>query len=220
MSLLLLLGPRTLPEYRDPEARRLDLRSAAMSLMALLAVVYGLKQVAQDGFSPMPLLVIVGGVILGVLFVRRQQRLESPIIDVGLFRIRAFTASLGAYLLAIFVVIGYFLFISQYLQLVLGLSPLEAGLWSLPSSAGFIVGSITAPRIIHRFRPSVVMGVGMTVAAIGTMALLALGIGGMGNLFLVVAASIVIDLGLAPVIQLATELIVGSAPPEQAGGSL
>ena len=124
MSLLLLLGPRTLPEYRDPEARRLDLRSAAMSLMALLAVVYGLKQVAQDGFSPMPLLVIVGGVILGVLFVRRQQRLESPIIDVGLFRIRAFTASLGAYLLAIFVVIGYFLFISQYLQLVLGLSPL------------------------------------------------------------------------------------------------
>jgi DHA2 family multidrug resistance protein-like MFS transporter len=219
MSLLLLLGPRTLPEYRDPEARRLDLRSAAMSLMALLAVVYGLKQVAQDGFSPMPLLVIVGGVILGVLFVRRQQRLESPIIDVGLFRIRAFTASLGAYLLAIFVVIGYFLFISQYLQLVLGLSPLEAGLWSLPSSAGFIVGSITAPRIIHRFRPSVVMGVGMTVAAIGTMALLALGIGGMGNLFLVVAASIVIDLGLAPVIQLATELIVGSAPPEQAGAA-
>ncbi|MEA2651149.1 MAG: transporter, family, multidrug resistance protein, partial [Chloroflexota bacterium] len=128
-------------------------------------------------------------------------------------------ASLGAYLLAIFVVIGYFLFIGQYLQLVLGLSPLEAGLWSLPSSAGFIVGSLAAPRLIHRFRPSVIMGTGMAVAAVGTVMLLLLGPSGVENLFLIVAASIVIDLGLAPVITLATELIVGSAPPEQAGSA-
>jgi MFS transporter, DHA2 family, multidrug resistance protein len=219
MGLLLILGPRMLPEYRDPNARRLDLRSAAMSLVAILAVVWGLKQIAQDGISPVPVLAIVGGVVLGILFVRRQVHLPSPIIDVRLFRIRAFSASLGTYLLAIFVVIGYFLFIGQYLQLVLGLSPLEAGLWSLPSSAGFIVGSIAAPRFIHRFRPSVIMGTGMAVAAVGTAMLLLLGLGGVGNLFLIVVASIVIDLGLAPVITLATELIVGSAPPEQAGAA-
>jgi len=208
-----------LPEYRDPDARRLDLRSAAMSLVAILAVVWGLKQLAQDGVSLLPILAIVGGVVLGILFVRRQLHLSSPIIDVNLFRIRAFSASLGAYLLAIFVVIGYFLFIGQYLQLVLGLSPFEAGLWSLPSSAGFIVGSIAAPRFIHRFRPSVIMGTGLAVAAVGTAMLLVLGLTGGGNLLLVVVASIVIDLGLAPVITLATELIVGSAPPEQAGAA-
>jgi DHA2 family multidrug resistance protein-like MFS transporter len=219
MGLLLVLGPRTLPEYRDPDARRLDLRSAVMSLLAILAVVWGLKQLAQDGFSPIPILAIAAGVVLGILFVRRQLHLPSPIIDVKLFRIRAFSASLGAYLLAIFVVIGYFLFIGQYLQLVLGLSPLEAGLWSLPSSAGFIVGSLAAPRLIHRFRPSVIMGTGMAVAAVGTVMLLLLGPSGVENLFLIVAASIVIDLGLAPVITLATELIVGSAPPEQAGSA-
>ena len=219
MALLLVLGPRTLPEYRDSEARRLDLLSAAMSLLAILAVVFGLKQMAQDGVSAMPILVIVAGALLGAVFVRRQLTLESPIIDVRLFRIRAFTASLGTYLLAIFVVIGYFLFISQYLQLVVGLSPLQAGLWSLPSSAGFIVGSIAAPRIIQRFRPAAIMGVGMSVAAVGTTLLLVLGMGGIGNLLLVVAASIVIDLGLAPVITLATELIVGTAPPEQAGAA-
>ncbi|HEV8488186.1 MAG TPA: MFS transporter [Candidatus Limnocylindrales bacterium] len=219
MGLLLILGPRTLPEYKDPNARRLDLRSAAMSLIAILAVVYGLKQIAQDGISALPVGAIVAGVVLGILFVRRQLHLDSPIIDVRLFRIRAFSASLGTYLLGIFVVVGYFLFIAQYLQLVLGLSPLEAALWSLPSALGFIVGSITAPKIIHRFRPSVIMGAGMAISAVGTALLLGLGLERGAGIVTVIVASIVISLGLAPVITLATELIVGSAPPEQAGAA-
>ena len=72
MALLLVLGPRLLPEYRDPEAGRLDLLSAAMSLAAVLAVIYGLKQIAQDGFGPLPVAVILAGLAVGVLFVRRQ----------------------------------------------------------------------------------------------------------------------------------------------------
>ncbi|MGH2489496.1 MAG: MFS transporter, partial [Candidatus Limnocylindria bacterium] len=219
MGLLLLLGPRTLPEYRDPNARRLDLQSAAMSLVAILAVVFGLKELAQDGISALPILSIVAGGLLGMMFVRRQLRLESPIIDVRLFEIPAFTASLGTYLLGIFVVVGYFLFIGQYLQLVLGLSPLVAALWSLPSAIGFIVGSVAAPRIIHRFRPSVVMGTGMAVAGVGAVLLLGLGLDGGSSLFIIVVASVVLSLALAPVITLATELIVGSAPPEQAGAA-
>ena len=219
MGLLLILGPRSLPEYRDPDARRLDLRSAAMSLFAILAVVYGLKEIAQDGIATVPVVAIVVGVILGVVFVRRQLRIASPIIDVRLFRIRAFSASLGTYLLGIFVVVGYFLFIAQYLQLVLGLSPIEAAVWSLPSAGGFVVGSIAAPKVIHRFRPSVIMGVGLAVAAAGTALLLGLSVDGAGSILVIVVASIVISLGLAPVITLATELIVGSAPPEQAGAA-
>jgi DHA2 family multidrug resistance protein-like MFS transporter len=219
MGLLLFLGPRTLPEYRDPNARRLDLRSAAMSLLSILAIVYGLKEIAQDGIAAVPVLSIIAGVLLGVVFVRRQLRIASPMIDVRLFRIRAFAASLGTYLFGIFVVVGYFLFISQYLQLVLGLSPIQAALWSLPSALGFIVGSVGAPRVIHRFRPSVIMGVGMTVSAVGTAVLLGLGLDGGTGILLIVLASIVISLGLAPVITLATELIVGSAPPEQAGAA-
>ena len=219
MGLLLILGPRTLPEYRDANARRLDLRSAAMSLFAILAVVYGLKEIAQDGIATVPVLSIIAGILVGAVFVRRQLHLESPIIDVRLFRNRAFTASLGTYLLGIFVVIGYFLFIAQYLQLVLGLSPIEAAIWSLPSAIGFIVGSVTAPKIIHRFRPSVIMGTGMAIAAVGTATLVGLGLDAGTGILLIVVASIVIALGLAPVITLATELIVGSAPPEQAGAA-
>ena len=219
MVLLLILGPRTLPEYRDPEARRLDLASAALSLLAILGVVYGLKEIAQDGIATVPVLSIVAGLLLGFVFVRRQLHLESPMIDVSLFRIRALSASLGAYFLGIFVVVGYFLFIGQYLQLVLGLSPIEAAVWSLPSALGFIAGSMIAPRIIHRFRPSVIMGAGMAIAGVGSVLLLGLGLDPTSGIFLIVVASIVISIGLAPVITLATELIVGSAPPEQAGAA-
>jgi DHA2 family multidrug resistance protein-like MFS transporter len=220
MALLLFLGPRNLPEYKDPEARRLDLVSAAMSLLAILGVVYGLKQIAQDGLSTAPVLTIVAGVLLGLVFVRRQLRNASPVIDVRLFRLRAFNASLGTYLLGIFVVVGYFIFISQYLQLVLGLSPLVAALLELPSAFGFIVGSTVAPKLIHRVRPALIMGTGMATAAVGTALLIGLTVGGgIGSLVLLAIASVVISLGLAPVITLATELIVESAPPEQAGAA-
>ncbi len=219
MGLLLILGPRALPEYRDPAARRLDLLSAAMSLVAILSIVFGLKEMAQGGPAPLPVLAIVLGIVVGTLFVRRQLTIPSPMIDVRLFRIRAFSASLGTYLLGIFVVVGYFLFIAQYLQLILGLSPIEAAVWSLPSAAGFIVGSMIAPKIIHRFRPSIVMGTGMAIAAAGTALLLGLRVDGEGGIAFIAAASIVISLGLAPVITLATELMVGSAPPEQAGAA-
>jgi DHA2 family multidrug resistance protein-like MFS transporter len=187
--------------------------------LAILGVVYGLKQIAQDGISAGPVLAILAGALLGTLFIWRQLHLESPTIDVRLFRIRAFSASLGTYLLGIFVVVGYFIFISQYLQLVVGLTPIVAALWSLPSAAGFVIGSTIAPRIIHRFRPSAIMGVGMAIAAIGTAMLVGLSANGLGSLLLVAVASVVIAVGLAPVITLATELIVGSAPPEQAGAA-
>ena len=124
-----------------------------------------------------------------------------------------------AYFLAIFTVVGYFLFVGQYLQLVLGLSPLEAALWSLPSAIGFIVGSVVAPRVIHRFRPSRVMGTGLAVAAAGAVLLLGVGRDQGSGLLIITVALVIMSLALAPVITLATELIVGSAPPEQAGAA-
>jgi DHA2 family multidrug resistance protein-like MFS transporter len=124
---------------------------------------------------------------------------------------------IGLAVLAIFVAVGYFLFVAQYLQLVLGLSPLQAGLWSLPSAVGFIVGSNLAPRFVHRFRPAFVLGAALAVAAI-SLALLTQ-VGGSSGLAVVVSASVAISLALAPAFSLTTELIVGSAPPERAGAA-
>jgi DHA2 family multidrug resistance protein-like MFS transporter len=217
MALLLALGPRVLPEFRNPEAGRLDLRSAAMSLAAVLAMIYGLKQIAQDGLSALPVVSILAGLAAGFLFLRRQRRLADPLIDLCLFRIPAFNVSLATNVLAIFVAVGYFLFVAQYLQLVLGLSPFQAGLSSLPSAMGFVVGSNLAPRFVHRFRPAFVLGGALPLAAIGLAALTQ--VGGSIGLALVVSASVLISLALAPVFSLTTELIVGSAPPERAGSA-
>src|SRR5687768_13152164 len=119
MALILILGPRVLPEYRDPHAGRLDIASAALSLGALLSMIYGLKQIAQDGIGPVPIATIVAGLAVAFVFVRRQRRLTDPMIDLALFRIPAFSVSLLTYMLSIFVAFGYFLFVAQYLQLVL-----------------------------------------------------------------------------------------------------
>ncbi|MEW5991688.1 MAG: MFS transporter [Chloroflexota bacterium] len=217
MGLLLVLGPAVLPEYRDPKAGRLDLVSAGLSLVAVLAVIFGLKQVAQDGPSPGSVAAIVAGLGLGVVWVRRQLASADPMIDLRLFRIPSFSASLVINFLAIFVAIGYFLFVAQYLQLVVGLSPLEAGAWSVPSAIGFVVGSNVAPRLVRRVRPAFIIGGGLATAAAG-LAILAQ-VTAAGGLAAVVAASIVISLGLAPVFGLTTELVVGAAPPERAGAA-
>jgi DHA2 family multidrug resistance protein-like MFS transporter len=219
MALLLLLGPRVLPEYRDPDAGRLDLASAAMSLVAVLSVVFGLKQLAQNGIGPLPVAAVVVGLAVGVLFVRRQLDLDDPMIDLRLFRSRAFNASLATNLLGIFIVVGYFLFVAQYLQLVLGLSPLQAGLWSLPSAFGFIVGSNLAPRILRRVRPAWVIGAGLGMGAIGLGVLTQVGGSHDADLAILAGASLLISLGLAPVFTATTDLVVSSAPPERAGAA-
>ena len=217
MGLLLVLGPIVLPEYRDPNAGRLDLASAVMSLVAVLAVIFGLKQIAQDGLGWLAVASILVGVSVGALFVRRQLSLADPMIDLRLFRIPAFSASLAVNFLTIFVAVGYFLFVAQFLQLVVGFSPLEAGLWSVPSALGFIVGSQAAPRIVRAARPAYVMGAGLAIASAG-LAVLSQVSGG-NSLPVVIGGSVIISLGLAPVLSLTTELIVGSAPPERAGAA-
>jgi MFS transporter, DHA2 family, multidrug resistance protein len=217
MALLLVLGPLLLPEFRDPDAGRLDLFSAVLCLVSVLAVIYGLKQIAQEGMGWLPLLSILVGVALGAVFVRRQRTLADPLIDLRLFRVPAFSASLAAFLLSIFVIAGIFFFIAQYLQLVLGLSPLQAGLWTLPSAGGLIAGSMLAPLVVRRFRPAYVMAAGLALSAVGFGVVAQIGEG--SGLAFLVAGSVIFSLGAAPVGTLATDLIVGSAPPERAGAA-
>jgi DHA2 family multidrug resistance protein-like MFS transporter len=217
MAVLLVLGPILLPEYRDPEAGRLDLPSAALSLAAVLAVIYGLKQVAQDGLGWLPAVAIVTGVILGLVFVQRQRRLADPLIDLQLFRVPAFSVSLAIYLIATFVAFAAFLFIFQYLQLVLGLSPLRAALWAVPSFAAFIVGSMLTPPIVRRVRPVYVISGGLALAAAGYGLMTQVDQG--SGLPVLVTASVIFSLGEAPVFTLATDLVVGTAPAERAGSA-
>jgi MFS transporter, DHA2 family, multidrug resistance protein len=217
MALLLAVGPVLLPESRDSKAGRLDLTSAALSLVAVLTVIYGFKQIAQDGLRWLPVLSILAGLAIGVVFLHRQRKLADPLIDLQLFRLPAFSASLATTVLSFFTSFGAFLFIAQYLQLVLGLSPLQAGLWTLPQSGGFILGSLLAPVIVRRVRPAFVMAAGLTLAAAGCGVLTQ--VGDISGLTVLVTGSAILSLGLAPVVTLATDLIVGAAPAERAGAA-
>jgi DHA2 family multidrug resistance protein-like MFS transporter len=217
MLLLLVLGPVLLPEYRDPKAGRLDLLSAALSLAAVLSVIYGLKRIAEDGLGWLSVLSIVIGLGLGLLFLRRQRRLADPLIDLRLFRVPAFSASLVTYTLGTFVTFGAYIFIAQYLQLVLGLSPLRAGLWTVPSMTAFIAGSLLVPLVARRVAPAYLMGAGLVFAAIGFGMLTE--VDGPSGLATIVIGSVVYSLGISPVVILATDLIVGSAPVERAGAA-
>jgi MFS transporter, DHA2 family, multidrug resistance protein len=217
MALLLVLGPMLLPEYRDPNAGRLDILSAALSLVAVLSAIYGFKRIAEHGFDNLAALAIIAGAAFGAIFIRRQTRLDDPMIDVRLFKVPSFTAALATNTVAIFGAFGAFLFTAQYLQLVEGLSPLRAGFWSLPSSAGFIAGGVLSPMIVKRVHPSHVVGAGLAIAAAGFLVLTQ--IESDNGLAILVAGSVIFSLGLAPVFTLTTDLIVGAAPPEHAGAA-
>ncbi len=218
MLLLLALGPVLLPEFRDPDAGRLDPVSAAQSLVAVLAVIYGLKRIAEGGPGWIAALAILSGVVVAAAFLRRQRRLADPLIDLRLFRIPAFSAALAVNILGFLTTFAAFLFIAQYLQSVLGLSPLAAGLWGLPSALSFIAGSALTPAIVRRFHPAFVIAGGMTVAAAGFV-LLALVDDAASPLAMLVAGSVVFSLGLTPVVTLTTDIVLSAAPPERAGAA-
>jgi len=217
MALLLLLGPILLPEFRNPQAGRPDLVSAALSITAVLGVVYGLKQAAAHGSSWMPALAIAAGLALAAVFVRRQRQLADPLIDLRLFRAPGFTVSLATYMLSTFAVFGLYVFIAQYLQLVLGLPPLEAGLWLIPYAAVFAVGSMVSPLIARRLRPDLLTFAGLLVAAAGFAALGQIDRG--SGLVVIVGSTILFSIGLSPAVTLANDRIIGAAPPERAGAA-
>lgn len=216
MGVLLIAGPRLLPEYRDPNPGRFDLLSAGMSLAMVLLVIYGLKLVAESGLSVQAVASVILGLAIGLAFVQRQRTLADPLIDLRLFRVAAFSASLATYTVGIFFAFGIFLFVAQYLQLVLGLSPLQAGLWSVPGAVAFIVGSNTAPKLVARVRPAFVVAGGLVVAAIGMSLITQIGINSLAH---IVIGNMLMSLGFGFTFTLTVDLVVGAAPPERAGAA-
>jgi DHA2 family multidrug resistance protein-like MFS transporter len=218
VALLLAAAPVLLPEYRAPQQGRLDLRSVALSLLALLPIVYGVKQMAHEGIAASAMLTIGAGLAFAVVFVRRQRGLRSPLIDIGLFSDRAFSVALGVLLVGLVGVGGTMLLVTQYLQLVAGLSPLAAGLWMGPPALAMLVAGITAPLLARRIPPGHVIAAALALSALGYLMLTQLDRGPHG-ITLVTASFSLVYLGLGTIAALGTDLVVGAAPPEKAGSA-
>jgi MFS transporter, DHA2 family, multidrug resistance protein len=217
MALLLVFGPMLLPEHRDPNAGRLDPTSVALSFVAVLPIIYGLKELAAEGWAATPVASVLVGLAFGVTFVRRQRKLTNPLLDLKLFSNRAFSTALGGMLFGTMLLGSMMLFISQDLQLVEGLSALQAGLWMLPAVIANSVSFMVAPILARRYRPAYLIGGGLGISVIGLLILTQVD-SVSGPLTLSIGYA-VIAVGAGPLVTLGLNLIMASSPPEKAGSA-
>ncbi|SCL70129.1 MFS transporter [Micromonospora peucetia] len=219
MAVLLVAGPLLLPEYRNPEAvGRIDLASVALSLAAILPIIYGIKNLAtSDGNLPVAVGAIVAGLAITYLFVRRQLRLPNPLLDLRLLRQRKIRVVLPAMLIGSGAFAGTSLFTAQYIQSVAGRSPGESGLWMAFTGLGIAAGTLLAPVLVRGLQPRSVIILGLTGSAIALLVLTQAGTSGW--LIGVVASIAVVAFGIGPLFALGTGIMVGSAPPERAGAA-
>ncbi|WP_017559550.1 MFS transporter [Nocardiopsis baichengensis] len=214
---MLVLAPLLLPEDRAPNAGRIDLVSVGLSLGALLPAVYAVKKAAESGPVPEVIAAVGAGAVVATVFVRRQRRLDDPLLDVALFGDRAFSVALAVMLVCLAGVGGTMLLTTQYLQLVEELSPTAAGLWFGPPALAMALSSVGAPLLARRVRPGFVVAGTLAVSSGGYVLLGTAGAD--GGPVPVVAAFSLAYLGLGAVAALGTDLVVGTAPPEKAGSA-
>lgn len=214
---LLIFAPRLVPESRDPNPGPLDPMSVVLSLTTMLPLVWAIKSGAHDGLSWMVGGALVVTIASAMLFVRRQNHSATPMIDIKLFGYAPFASSILANFLSIVGLIGFIFFVSQHLQLVLGLSPLAAGLVTLPGAVLSMVAGIGVVRLVRWFAPHALVVTGLVLVSLGF---------GMILLFrhdltvaAVVASFIVLEVGVGISQTITNDTIVSSVPPAKAGAA-
>lgn len=217
MVLLLLTAPLLLPEYRAPAAGRLDPASVALSLAAILPVIYGLKEASKGSLNQvLPYLAIAAGAAAMAAFIRRQRRLASPLLNLRLFANPTIGTALGG-LFGITLTGATMLFVAQYLQFVRGLSPLQAALSMLPGVIASMAGMLASPLIARRIRPARLIGAGLVLSAAGCFLLTQVGTA--SGLIVLIGGYALFNLGSSPLPSLSSDMVVGSAPPEKTGSA-
>lgn len=217
MLLLLVLGPVLLPESKDPAPGPFDASSALLALVATLSFVYGVKRFSEQGLEWFAALWLLAGIVTGARFVARQRRLRHPMINLGLFEHRPFTVSVATNLLAVFALVGLMFFVPQYLQMVHGLRPIEAGLWMLPAAVSSVLGSLAAAALARRVKLAHLIGAGLLLAALGYGAVTQYTTD--STLALVLLSGGLVGAGVGLAETLTNDVIVATAPPEQAGAA-
>lgn len=212
---LLVLAPLLVPESRDPAPGRIDAISIVLSMAAMVPFVYGIKEAAVHGVGLLPVALVVAGLGFGALFVRRQQRLHTPMLDMALFRRGTFSGALLVNLLSVISLVGFLFFVTQHLQLVVGLSPLNAGLALVPGLAAMICAGLAVVPIARRYPARVIVPVALTFSFFGYLGVAA----STSDLWILVLAFVALGVGIGAAETVSNELVLASAPPEKAGAA-
>lgn len=160
-----LLSPRFLNES-ESHPGELDLPGAVTGTLGLLGVVYGLSRAGTEGWSDTYTVAsLVAGVALLLVFGIIESRVAHPLLPFRIFTSRTRAASFVAMFLAPAAMFAMFFFLSQYIQNVMGYSPLKAGVAFLPFTVGIVVGAGMASNLVNRINPRFISGVGTLLAA-------------------------------------------------------
>ena len=216
MLVFLVAAVLLLPESKDPRPGPFDPVSALLSISGLLPVVYALKTVVSrpDWTAGVALLVGLG---LLTLFVRRQRRLTSPMIDMGLFARPGFSAAVLINVISVFTLLGMMFFFPQYLMLVQGLGSAQAGLWMLPLAVATVVGSMSSPLVARVLSVRAVIVTGLIVLTAGFV--VATRLDDAETMTTFVLTSVLIGLGVGLAETLTNDVILTTAPPSRAGAA-
>ncbi len=214
---LLILAPLVVPESRDPHPGRIDPVSIALSMLTMVPIVYAIKEVAVHGFGPLPVVLAVAGIGFGVAFVRRQLASSTPMLDMRLFSRGTFSGALLVNLLSVLSLVGFLYFVAQHLQLIVGLSPMDAGFALVPGMIAMIVAGLVVVPIARRVSPRIVVPAALMFSIVAY--LLVPGAVGDGALVLLVAAFTLLGIGIGAAETVSNDLILSSAPPEKAGAA-
>ena len=214
---MLILVPLLIPESRDPAPGRVDLVSTLLSLAAMGPVVYGIKSLATEGFTAVGAAMIVLGLAAGAWFVHRQLRSSSPMLDIRLFRQGSFGGAVLINLFSVIALVGFLFFVSQHLQLIVGLTPVAAGMALLPGLLAMIVAGLVVVPVARRVRPRVLVPVALGLSAAG-YAVIALNATA-DSIAPVVIAFVLLGVGIGAAETVSNELILSSAPPAKAGAA-
>ncbi|MFE2052926.1 MFS transporter [Streptomyces sp. NPDC059459] len=217
MAVLVVVGIKLLPESRNPNPGPWDMVSVVLSLVGMVGVVYAVKEAAAHGFAWATLAAGLLGAAALYGFVRRQLTMPVPLLDMRLFRSRGFSGAVLADLLTVLGLSGVVFFLSQYLQLVQGRRPFEAGLAELPAAVGAVAAGLLAGRAARRFSVRAVVSGGL--AAVG-LSLAALSFVGQHTGYpLLGAALLVVGVGAGFSFTVTADVILSSVPKEQAGSA-
>jgi DHA2 family multidrug resistance protein-like MFS transporter len=217
MAVLVVVGARLLPESRDPHPGPWDLRGVVLSLVGMVAIVYAVKEIAAHGFAPGALVAAVLGAAALYGFVRRQLTLPKPLLDMRLFAHRGFSGAVLADLLTILGLSGLVFFLSQYLQLVQGRGPFEAGLAELPAAVGAVAAGLVAGRAARRFGVRAVVSGGLAAVGLSLAALTA--VDHSTGYPLIGAVLLFVGVGAGFSFTVTADVILSSVPKEQAGAA-
>lgn len=212
----LLAGIFLIPNSKDPHPHRLDPVGAILSIVGLSTLLYAVIEGPDEGWTdPTTLLCFaIGGVVLALFFVW-EARSDHPMLDLSFFKNPRFSVASGAIALTFFAMFGSIFVLTQYLQFVLGYSPLETGVRLLAFAIPMMIFAPLSARFVHVVGAKVVVTTGMALMATGL--LLSTGLDATSSYGAIAWRMVVMATGMALVMAPATESIMGSLPLAKAG---